>query len=110
MARAAAAAAVVAACTWLTMEQTTHWSGKIAPLEHTLKYYPDNPAHTNNLGVIYWEKSEGKKGNPLPKTAEERRAFRQKAIEYWTRAVTIRPQFSDAWNNFGCGSSFASRE
>ena len=67
---------------------------------------PENAAAHNNLGVIHWQKSEGRNGSPMPRTAEEKRALRKKAIAYWKQAVIIQPNFADALNNLGCAMRY----
>ena len=85
VALAAAAAAGVAACAVLTYCQVPYFDGKIAPLEHSLKYYPDNPAHQQQPRRHLLGEIRGKEGQPHAQERRREAAFTQQGHQVLER-------------------------
>ena len=78
------AAAVVAACTWLALQQVRYWRSSEALWTRAMAVTPDNYFAQANLAYVLWKQGHSSEAIPL---------FRE--------SVRIRPDFAEVHNNLG---------
>jgi Flp pilus assembly protein TadD len=84
MASQIAAAALIAACTMVTIRQVRYWSSSRALWQHAVDATRDNYFAQASLGYVLWK--EGHAGEAIPHLQE---------------SLRIRPDFTEAHNNLG---------
>jgi protein O-mannosyl-transferase len=97
---APAAAIVLATCTGLTMRQVSFWRNSETLFQHALEVTTGNVITLNNMGNILACPTLLPESDrpPMNLSLVERK---QRAIDYYRRAVTIRPDYAEGYNNWG---------